>query len=179
MGFLSLLNLSTPWGWARHTYGLDGAVFGVQPAPDTAKSILVGHLDTTMEGVALSLVLIPVRSKQAPHTKGSTLELMRLRCTSPEDVVERNASKLHVVPERFLVLGWTHLGEPVLDVPIRPIVLESEFLVAGREYLLQFRHQVGRATDGANSGSTVGVEQPLHQGEQSICNLCVRVPTQE
>ena len=60
MGFLSLLNLSTPWGWARHTYGLDVAIFGVLGAADPAKSVLVGYLDTTMEGVALSLVLIPV-----------------------------------------------------------------------------------------------------------------------
>ena len=65
--------LRTPRSRAGHTYGLDGAVLGVQPVSDTAKSILVGHLDTTMEGVALSLVLIPVYDMEASHTKGSTL----------------------------------------------------------------------------------------------------------
>jgi len=74
MGFLSRLNLSTPWGWARHTYGLDGAIFGVLGAANPAKSVLVGHLDTTMEGVALSLVLIPVYDTKASHTDGSTFE---------------------------------------------------------------------------------------------------------
>ena len=74
MGFLRLHHLRTPWGRARHTHGLDGAIFRVQPASDTAESILVGHLDTAVEGVALSLVLIPVHNTEGSHTKGSTLK---------------------------------------------------------------------------------------------------------
>ena len=96
---------------------------------------------------------------------------MRLLCPSPEDVVKRNASELHTVPKGFL--GWTHLDEPVLDVPIRPVVLESKLLVTGSEYLLQFRHHVRRAPNTADSGGTVRLKQRLHQGEQPIRNLCV------
>ena len=74
MSLLCLQHMRTSWGWARNANSLDGAIFGVQPAADTAKPILVGHLDTTMEGVALSLVLIPVHNTEGSHTKGSTLK---------------------------------------------------------------------------------------------------------
>ena len=72
---------------------------------------------------------------------------------SPEDVVKRNASELHIVPKGFL--SGTHLGKPVLDVPICPIVLERKLFVTRSKCLVQLRYHVRRAPDTANSGGTV------------------------